>query len=50
MGGSHCVCDPGYSGPDCSVPDTPNPDFLKEDFEGTTTYGSILNLTFKFRF
>lgn len=35
VGGSHCVCDPGYSGPDCSLPDTPNPDFLKEDFEGT---------------
>ncbi|TNN82028.1 Reelin [Liparis tanakae] len=34
VGGSHCVCDPGYSGADCSVPDTPNPDFLKEDFEG----------------
>lgn len=34
VGGTHCVCDPGYSGPDCSVPDTPNPDFLKEDFEG----------------
>lgn len=43
VGGSHCVCDPGYSGPDCSVPDTPNPDFLKEDFEG------ILNLIFKLR-
>ncbi|XP_068578627.1 reelin-like isoform X1 [Cebidichthys violaceus] len=34
VGGSHCVCDPGFSGSDCSVPDTPNPDFLKEDFEG----------------
>ncbi|XP_057204020.1 reelin isoform X1 [Triplophysa rosa] len=32
--GTHCNCDPGYSGPDCSVPDMPNPDFLKEDFEG----------------
>lgn len=32
------MCDPGYSGSDCSVPDTPNPDFLKEDFEGTATY------------
>lgn len=32
------MCDPGYSGSDCSVPDTPNPDFLKEDFEGTPTY------------
>lgn len=29
------MCDPGYSGSDCSVPDTPNADFLKEDFEGT---------------
>lgn len=38
VGGSHCVCDPSYSGADCSVPDTPNPDFLKEDFEGTPTY------------
>lgn len=34
VGGTHCACDPGYSGSDCSVPDTPNPDFLKEDFEG----------------
>lgn len=34
VGGTHCACDPGYSGLDCSVPDTPNPDFLKEDFEG----------------
>uniref|UniRef100_A0A671L3B4 Reelin n=1 Tax=Sinocyclocheilus anshuiensis TaxID=1608454 RepID=A0A671L3B4_9TELE len=32
--GTHCSCDPGYSGPDCSVPDVPNLDFLKEDFEG----------------
>ncbi|KAI4895212.1 hypothetical protein NFI96_018500 [Prochilodus magdalenae] len=32
--GTHCECDPGYSGQDCSVPDEPNPDFLKEDFEG----------------
>lgn len=35
VGGSHCACDPGFTGPDCSVPDNPNPDFLKEDFEGT---------------
>ncbi|XP_077424138.1 reelin isoform X2 [Vanacampus margaritifer] len=34
VGGTHCMCDPGYSGSDCSVPDIPNPDFLKEDFEG----------------
>lgn len=34
VGGSHCVCDPGYAGPDCSVPEIPNTDFLKEDFEG----------------
>lgn len=34
VGGTHCACDPGYSGSDCSAPDTPNPDFLKEDFEG----------------
>ncbi|XP_037396021.1 reelin isoform X2 [Pygocentrus nattereri] len=32
--GTHCECDPGYSGPGCSVPDASNPDFLKEDFEG----------------
>uniref|UniRef100_A0A8B9J9J5 Reelin n=1 Tax=Astyanax mexicanus TaxID=7994 RepID=A0A8B9J9J5_ASTMX len=32
--GTHCECDPGYSGPDCSVQESPNPDFLKEDFEG----------------
>lgn len=37
VGGTHCMCDPSYSGPDCSVPDTPNPDFLKEDFEGKPT-------------
>uniref|UniRef100_A0A3B3X817 Reelin n=1 Tax=Poecilia mexicana TaxID=48701 RepID=A0A3B3X817_9TELE len=35
VSGTHCVCDPGFSGPDCSAPETPNPDFLKEDFEGT---------------
>lgn len=34
VGGSHCVCDPGYAGADCSVPEIPNTDFLKEDFEG----------------
>lgn len=34
VGGSHCICDPGYAGPDCSVPEIPNTDFLKEDFEG----------------
>uniref|UniRef100_A0A3Q3J4K3 Reelin n=1 Tax=Monopterus albus TaxID=43700 RepID=A0A3Q3J4K3_MONAL len=38
VGGTHCACDPGYSGPDCSVPDAPNPDFLKEDFEGTPAW------------
>lgn len=37
VGGTHCVCDPGYSGSDCSVPEAPNPDFLKEDFEGILT-------------
>lgn len=37
VGGTHCICDPGHSGPDCSLPDTPNSDFLKEDFEGTGT-------------
>lgn len=31
------MCDPGYSGSDCSVPEAPNPDFLKEDFEGIPT-------------
>ena len=36
IGGTHCECDPGYTGADCSAPETPNPDFLKEDFEGTT--------------
>lgn len=41
VSGTHCVCDPGYSGSDCSVPDTPNPDFLKEDFEGTSINGII---------
>lgn len=47
VGGTHCECDPGYSGPDCSVPDTPNPDFLKEDFEGTLKcrkIGSLLKM------
>ncbi|XP_023204313.1 reelin isoform X1 [Xiphophorus maculatus] len=34
VSGTHCVCDPSFSGPDCSVPEIPNPDFLKEDFEG----------------
>uniref|UniRef100_W5NEI9 Reelin n=1 Tax=Lepisosteus oculatus TaxID=7918 RepID=W5NEI9_LEPOC len=34
VGGTHCVCDPGYSGPACGTRDNPNPDFLKEDFEG----------------
>lgn len=32
--GTHCKCDAGYYGPDCSVSDVPNPEFLKEDFEG----------------
>lgn len=49
VGGSHCVCDLGYSGSDCSVPDTPNPDFLKEDFEGTPIYKGTFNLII-FRF
>ncbi|XP_023681705.2 reelin isoform X1 [Paramormyrops kingsleyae] len=33
VGAARCTCDLGYSGPDCSVPHVPNPDFLKEDFE-----------------
>uniref|UniRef100_A0AAR2JNE6 Reelin n=1 Tax=Pygocentrus nattereri TaxID=42514 RepID=A0AAR2JNE6_PYGNA len=36
--GTHCECDPGYSGPGCSVPDASNPDFLKEDFEGALEF------------
>lgn len=54
VGGSHCVCDPGYAGADCSVPEIPNTDFLKEDFEGgplnrtTSLYMSvIMNYRFK---
>ncbi|KAK3548865.1 hypothetical protein QTP70_021277 [Hemibagrus guttatus] len=31
--GTHCKCDHGYSGSNCSVADVQNPDFLKEDFE-----------------
>ncbi|XP_062860161.1 reelin [Trichomycterus rosablanca] len=31
--GTHCECDTGYSGQDCTIQDIPNPDFLKEDFE-----------------
>lgn len=44
MGGTHCVCDPGYAGADCSVPDTPNTDFLKEDFEGSPINRSSIQL------
>lgn len=42
------MCDPGYSGSDCSVPDTPNPDFLKEDFEGTPIYRITQNGIWKY--
>ncbi|XP_058243950.1 reelin isoform X2 [Hemibagrus wyckioides] len=35
--GTHCKCDHGYSGPNCSVADVQNPDFLKEDFEDDTS-------------
>ncbi|XP_026788519.2 reelin isoform X1 [Pangasianodon hypophthalmus] len=35
--GTRCKCDSGYSGPDCSIPDVPNPDFLKEEFEDDTS-------------
>ncbi|MBN3305955.1 RELN protein, partial [Amia calva] len=36
MGGTHCACDPGYSGPTCRTRTQPNLDFLKEDFEGSS--------------
>ncbi|MCI4379303.1 hypothetical protein PGIGA_G00226440 [Pangasianodon gigas] len=35
--GTRCKCDSSYSGPDCSIPDVPSPDFLKEDFEDDTS-------------
>lgn len=35
---TRCKCDHGYSGPNCSVADVQNPDFLKEDFEGIEEY------------
>ncbi|KAK3569833.1 hypothetical protein QTP86_005863 [Hemibagrus guttatus] len=35
--GTHCKCDHGYSGSNCSVADVQNPDFLKEDFEDDTS-------------
>lgn len=38
MKGTYCKCDNGYSGPNCSVADVPNPDFLKADFEGIEEY------------
>uniref|UniRef100_A0A3Q2U7U2 Reelin n=1 Tax=Fundulus heteroclitus TaxID=8078 RepID=A0A3Q2U7U2_FUNHE len=43
VSGTHCVCDPGFSGPDCSLPDTPNPDFLKEDFEVDAEHFTLLS-------
>lgn len=33
IGGMFCDCDVGYTGDHCT-PNTPRPDFLKEDFEG----------------
>ncbi|KAJ8391092.1 hypothetical protein AAFF_G00097130 [Aldrovandia affinis] len=44
VGGTHCLCNPGYSGADCSLPDTPNPDFLKEDFEGGSVHTERFSL------
>lgn len=50
VGGSHCICDPGYAGADCSVPEVPNTDFLKEDFEGgLLSRGSSLSVIKNYR-
>ncbi|MGH0172823.1 UNVERIFIED_CONTAM: hypothetical protein FKN15_063858 [Acipenser sinensis] len=39
VNGTHCECDPGYSGPTCKTSSTANPDFLTEDFEGSLDTG-----------
>ncbi|TRY95474.1 hypothetical protein DNTS_000445 [Danionella cerebrum] len=42
--GTHCHCDPGHSGPDCSRTERTNPDFLKEDFEGGVLESELFTL------
>ncbi|XP_039625794.1 reelin isoform X1 [Polypterus senegalus] len=45
INGTHCKCDKGFSGPSCKISSSSNPDFLKEDFEGSLDKERFLLVT-----